>query len=297
MSKVGFIGLGIMGKPMAKNLIKNGYQLVVYNRSKHSVKELVNLGAEEAFSPEEVAQEVEVLITMLPDSDDVKKVILGENGAISGLEKNDILIDMSSISPSVAKEVASTLAEKGVRMLDAPVSGGEPGAIDATLAIMVGGHEKDFKQYQDLLSVMGRSVKRVGDIGSGNVVKLVNQSIVALNIAAISEALMLGSKSGVNPEYIFEAIKGGLAGSHALDAKFPKMIDQDFAPGFTLNLHKKDLDNVLNEANLQETKMPLTSMVTEYIQTLIENGEGESDHSAILKYFEHLSNHTLSRNE
>src|SRR5690625_510947 len=159
MSKVGFIGLGIMGKPMAKNLIKNGYQLVVYNRSKHSVKELVNLGAEEAFSPEEVAQEVEVLITMLPDSDDVKKVILGENGAISGLKKNDILIDMSSISPSVAKEVASTLAEKGVRMLAAPASGGEPGAIDATLAIMVGGPEKEFKQYQDLLSVLGQIIQ------------------------------------------------------------------------------------------------------------------------------------------
>lgn len=294
MTCIGFVGLGIMGKPMAKNLIKEGYKLIVHNRSRTAVKELVDFGAEEVFSPADVARNVDVLITMLPNSSDVKKVILGREGAIEGLTEGKIVIDMSSISPVVIREIASTLQEIGVRMMDAPVSGGEPGAINGTLAIMVGGNEKDYNQYYEKLSVMGKNVTRVGEVGSGNVAKLVNQSIVALNIASISEAFMLGSMSGVDPKNIFGAINGGLAGSNALDAKFPMMIEDNFKPGFTLELHKKDLDNILEVAKSHGTMMPLTSLVTDYVQELIRNGEGKSDHSALIKYFENLSSYKLT---
>ncbi|QGH35949.1 2-hydroxy-3-oxopropionate reductase [Gracilibacillus salitolerans] len=295
MERVGFIGLGIMGKPMAKNIMKSGYDLVVYNRSQTSVQELIKEGAEAAQSPKEVAQKVDVLVTMLPDSPDVKKVLLGVDGAIEGLSKGKMVIDMSSISPIVARELDVTLQDKGIRMMDAPVSGGESGAIEGTLAIMVGANESDYELYRKLLLAMGKSVHRVGDVGSGNVAKLVNQSIVALNIAAISEAFLLGAKSGVDPRSIYEAISGGLAGSNALNAKFPMMTDNNFMAGFTLELHKKDLDNVLKNAQSLNVEMPLTSMVTEFVEDLIKSGEAKSDHSALLKYFENLSSSKLIR--
>lgn len=221
MGKIGFIGLGIMGKPMSKNLIKAGYELVVYDIVKEAVAEVVAAGAEPAGSPREVAARCDKFITMLPNSPHVKEVVLGDNGIIEGAQQGSILIDMSSIDPMVTREIAAKLKEKGIRMLDAPVSGGEPKAIDGTLSIMVGGRQEDFDECYDILKAMGASVVRVGDIGAGNVTKLANQIIVALNIAAMSEALVLATKAGVEPELVYQAIRGGLAGSAVLDAKAP----------------------------------------------------------------------------
>ncbi|KAB8133580.1 2-hydroxy-3-oxopropionate reductase [Gracilibacillus oryzae] len=297
MKRIGFIGLGIMGKPMARNVIKNNYDLVVYNRSQASVQELAKEGAEAAASPKEVAEKADVVITMLPNGPDVQEVLFGDNGAIHGLSHGKILIDMSSISPVITKEIAVALNKDGIRMMDAPVSGGEQGAIDGTLAIMVGAEQGDFTEYFDLLSAMGSNVKLVGDVGSGNVAKLVNQSIVAVNIAVISEAFLLGAKSEVNPQSIYEAIHTGLAGSNALNSKFPLMIEENFKPGFTLELHKKDLDNVLETAKSLDMEMPLTTMVTEFIQELINSGEAKKDHSALLKYFESVSSTRLNERD
>ncbi|PWU67345.1 MULTISPECIES: 2-hydroxy-3-oxopropionate reductase [Gracilibacillus] len=293
MKRIGFIGLGIMGKPMAINLIKSGYDLVVYNRSQASVQELSKQGVEVAFSPMDVAKKVDVLITMLPNGPEVKEVLLGDNGAIYGLSKGKMVIDMSSISPVTTKKIASILAKKGIRMMDAPVSGGETRAIDGTLSIMVGAYKEDFSNYYDLLSAMGSNVTLVGEIGSGNVAKLVNQSIVAVNIAVVSEAFLLGAKCEVNPESIYEAIHSGLAGSNALQSKFPLMMEGNFEPGFTLELHRKDLKNILETAQSLDVKMPLTKMVTEFIEKLISDGEADKDHSAILKYYEKISSFNL----
>ncbi|GAB2536485.1 2-hydroxy-3-oxopropionate reductase [Gracilibacillus alcaliphilus] len=297
MERIGFIGLGIMGKPMAKNLIKSGYQLVIYNRSREATLELAEEGAEFGHSPKEVANKVDVLITMLPNGPDVEEVLLGEDGAILGLSPGNTVIDMSSISPIVAKRIAGVLHEKNIAMIDAPVSGGEPGAKEGTLAIMVGANKEDFSKCYGILSAMGKTVTRVGEIGSGNVVKLVNQSIVALNIAAISEALLLGAKCGVNPPDIYKAINEGLAGSNVLNAKFPMMMENNYEPGFTLELHKKDLDNVLSTADSINYKMPLTSMVTEFVDELIKDRQEKSDHSALLKYFEKLSSFQLLKGQ
>ncbi len=287
--KVGFIGLGIMGKPMCKNLLKAGYELVVYNRSSPSVDELAAAGAEQAGSPREVASKVDVIITMLPNSPDVQEVVLGENGVIEGANPGSTLIDMSSISPHVARSIASLLANRGVRMLDAPVSGGEAGAIQGTLAIMVGGAEDDFEACYDLLRTMGKTVIRVGDIGAGNVTKLANQVIVAVNIAAMSEAMVLAVKCGVNPQLVYEAIRGGLAGSHVLDAKVPKVLQRDFEPGFRINLHIKDLQNALEAGAESGSMLPLSGVVMQVMQAVKIEGLGEQDHSAIVCFYEKLA--------
>jgi 2-hydroxy-3-oxopropionate reductase len=213
MKKIGFIGLGIMGKPMAKNLLKAGYTLTVYDIVAEKINDVVEAGAKAGSSSKEVAEKNEVIITMLPNSPDVKEAVLGNNGVLEGAKPGTILIDMSSIAPLASKEVAEKAKEKGVTVLDAPVSGGEPKAIEGTLAIMVGGPQKTFDEVEDILSVMGASVTRVGEIGSGNMTKLANQIIVALNIAAMSEAMVLAAKAGVNAEKVFQAIRGGLAGS------------------------------------------------------------------------------------
>jgi len=286
--KIGFIGLGIMGKPMAKNLIKAGYELVVCDLNEAAVKELTALGAEMAESPIEVGNICDVVITMLPNSPHVKSVVLGENGLIRSMKSGSIVIDNSSISPIAAREVASELAAKGIRMLDAPVSGGEPGAISGQLAIMVGGAESDFNEFRELIAVNAKSVVRVGDIGSGNVAKLVNQSIVAINIAAVAEAMMLGKLAGTDPEKIFDAIKAGLAGSNVMNAKMPMMLNHDFKPGFRLSLHKKDLQNVLETAGSAGMSMPFTELAAKIVYELVETGDSDSDHSAMLKYFEKL---------
>ena len=231
----------------------------------------------------------DIVITMLPNSPQVKTVVLGQNGVIEGARAGTLVVDMSSIAPLAAQEVAEALAEKGIRMLDAPVSGGEPKAIDATLSIMVGGNAADFEEALPVLKCMGASAVRVGDVGAGNVTKLANQVIVALNIAALSEAMMLATKAGVDPELVFNAIKGGLAGSTVMTAKTPLMLDRKFDPGFRINLHIKDLNNALETAHDVGVPLPLTAGVMEIMQALKVDGCGENDHGGIVKYYEKLA--------
>lgn len=295
--KVGFIGIGIMGKPMAKNLMKAGYELVVYDINKEPVKELVNLGAEEGFSPKDVAERTDIIITMLPDSPQVRKVILGANGVLEGAKRGSIIIDMSSIAPAVSKEVALKAKEKEVEFIDAPVSGGEPKAIDGTLAIMVGGKEDTLSKCYDILSKMGDSIVHCGEVGAGNITKLANQVIVALNIAAMSEAMVLGTKAGVNPETIYNAIRGGLAGSAVLDAKVPKVLVRDFNPGFKIDLHIKDLKNAISTAHEVGAPLPLTSQIMEILQALKVDGKGSSDHSGVIQFYERLAKIEVKREE
>ncbi len=287
--KIGFVGLGIMGKPMAKNLFKAGYPLVVYDINPTPVKELAAAGAKAASSAKEVAQKTDVVITMLPNSPHVKAAVMGPDGVLEGAKSGMIIVDMSSIAPLAAKEVAAKAAEKGVEMLDAPVSGGEPKAIDGTLSIMVGGKKEIFEKCQGFLSKMGTSVVLCGDIGAGNTTKLANQIIVALNIAAMSEALVLGAKAGVNPETIFMAIRGGLAGSTVLEAKAPMVLSGNFKPGFRIELHIKDLANAIDTAHEVGVPLPLTSQVMEILQALKVDGKAANDHSGIVQYYEKLA--------
>jgi 2-hydroxy-3-oxopropionate reductase len=287
--KIGFIGLGIMGKPMAKNLIKAGYSLVVYDIDKNKQDEVVSAGAEAGFSPKDVASRTEIIITMLQNSPNVKEVVLGVNGILESAKEGTIIIDASSIAPLASKEIAAEAAKRGVEMLDAPVSGGEPKAIDGTLSFMVGGKKEVFDKCYEILSKMGASVVLCGDIGAGNITKLANQIIVALNIAAMSEALVLGTKAGVDPEVIYNAIKGGFAGSTVLNAKAPLVMAGNFKPGFKIDLHIKDLANVMETAHAVGTPLPLTSQVMEILQYLKVEGEGQSDHSAIVKFYEKLA--------
>ncbi len=286
MLNIGFIGLGIMGKPMARNLLKAGYQLVVYDINSSVIKELVMDGAKEGKSSSDVASQSEVIITMLPNSPDVKEVVLGENGVIKGINPGSVLIDMSSIAPSVSRELAEKILQKNVIMLDAPVSGGEPKAIEGTLAVMVGGTEETFNKVKDILNAMGSSVKLDGEIGSGNITKLANQIIVALNIAAISEAMVLATKAGVDPEKVYQAIRGGLAGSAALDAKMPMILNGNFKPGFRIELHIKDLINALNTAKELSVPDTLTSKVLEMLQELKADGKAKDDHGGIIQFYE-----------
>lgn len=283
---IGFIGLGIMGKPMAKNLLKAGYQLVVYDLNATAIKELVNSGASEGKSPSDVASQCEIIITMLPNSPEVIDVALGDNGIIHGAKSGSVFIDMSSIAPLVSKEISEKLLQQGVAMLDAPVSGGEPKAVEGTLAIMVGGDEETFNKVKDILGTMGSSVKLVGEIGSGNITKLANQIIVALNIAALGEAMVLATKAGVDPEKVYQAIRGGLAGSTAMDAKMPMILNGNFKPGFRIELHIKDLTNALDTARELGVPVSLTNQVLEIMKTLQRNGMGKDDHCGIIQYYE-----------
>ncbi len=289
MKKIGFIGLGIMGKPMSMNLIKAGYTLTVYDIRPEPVKEVVAAGAKQGKSSSDVAAQSEVVITMLPNSPDVKKAVLGENGVLEGAKAGLILIDMSSIAPLVAKEVATEAQAKGVEMLDAPVSGGEPKAKDGTVSIMVGGRKEIFEKVEDILKVMGASAILVGDIGSGNTTKLANQIIVALNIAAMSEAMVLATKAGVDPEKVYNAIRGGLAGSTVLDAKVPLALDGNFKPGFRIELHIKDLANALDTAHEIGVPVPLASGVMEIMQALKVDGKAGDDHGGIIQFYEKLA--------
>jgi 2-hydroxy-3-oxopropionate reductase len=295
MTRIGFIGLGIMGKPMTKNLLKAGYELVVFDLNKDSVKDVAAAGAIAVSSVGEVARQCQTIITMLPNSPQVKSVALGEGGIFEQAVSGSLYIDMSSIAPLVAKEVGGKLAEKGIRMLDAPVSGGEPKAIEGTLSIMVGGEEADFLEAEPILKQMGASVVRVGSIGSGNTTKLANQVVVALNIAAVSEAMVLAEKAGVDPELVYRAIRGGLAGSTVMDAKTPMMMDRNFKPGFKIDLHIKDLLNALDTAKELGVPLMLTAQVMQMMNVLHERGEGQSDHSALVKFYEDLTNIEISR--
>jgi 2-hydroxy-3-oxopropionate reductase len=286
---IGFIGLGIMGKPMAANLMKAGYRLVVHDVARDRLREALANGAELGTSPADVAARCERVITMLPNSPQVREVALGAHGIVEGARRGSILIDMSSIAPATSREVATALEAKGMEMLDAPVSGGEPKAVDGTLAIMVGGKPEVFDQVKDLLLKMGSSAVLCGGIGSGNVTKLANQIIVALNIAAMSEALVLATKVGVKPETVFNAIKGGLAGSTVLNAKAPMVLDGNFRPGFRIELHIKDLQNAIDTAREAGVPIPLTSQVMKMMQALKQDGKAGQDHSGLVQFYEKLA--------
>ena len=287
--KIGFIGLGIMGKPMVKNLLKAGHEVVAFDLNKASVEEVVAAGAVAGSSASDVASRVPLVITMLPNSPHVKAVVTGENGVLSGAKEGTILIDMSSIAPLASQEVEKACSAKKVRMLDAPVSGGEPKAVDGTLAIMVGGDRDLFEEVRDLLLVMGATAVHCGSIGAGNTTKLANQIIVALNIAAVAEAFTLVKKAGVDPALVFDAIKGGLAGSTVMNAKAPMMMDSNFKPGFKVDLHIKDLSNAMDTGHGIGSPLPLTASVREMMETLHADGFGGDDHSALARYYAKLS--------
>ena len=287
--KVGFIGLGIMGKPMAKNLLKAGHSLTVFDIQAPAVTELVQAGSRAGESPEDVARMSEVVITMLPNSPNVREAVLGERGIINGIAPGALFIDMSSIAPATSKELGARFAEKSVDMLDAPVSGGEPKAKEGTLAIMVGGKPEVFEKAKELLLTMGSSAVLCGEIGSGNVTKLANQIVVALNIAAMSEAYVLSTKAGVDPEKVFHAIRGGLAGSAVLEAKTPMVLAGNFKPGFRIELHIKDLQNALDTAHEVGVPLPLTAQVMEIMQGLKVDGKARNDHSGIVQFYEKQS--------
>ncbi len=293
--KIGFIGLGIMGKPMSKNLVKAGYSLVVRDHHPENEAELVALGASVAKTAKAMAEQVDVVITMVPNSPQVKAVCLGTDGIVEGARPGLVVIDMSSIAPLASREIHDALAEKGIKMLDAPVSGGEPKAIDGTLSVMVGGDQALFERCYDVLKAMAGSVVHTGEIGAGNVTKLANQVIVALNIAAMSEALSLATKAGVDPEKVFQAIRGGLAGSTVLDAKAPMVLDRNFKPVFRIDLHMKDLANALDTSHGIGAQLPLTAAVMEMMQALKADGKGTSDHSALACYYEKLAQVTIAR--
>ena len=293
--KIGLIGLGIMGKPMAKNILKGGYtDLLVSDLNKAAVEEVVACGAKAATN-KEIGQSCDVVMTMLPNSPHVKSVMLGENGVAAFMKPGTVFIDMSSINPVASKEIAAVLAEKSIEMLDAPVSGGEPKAIDGTLSFMVGGKQEVFDAYKPLLETMGASVVRCGDVGAGNTTKLANQIIVACNIQALAEALTLAQKAGVDPELVFQAIKGGLAGSTVMNAKAPMMIAGNDKPGFKIDLHIKDLNNVLDCAKTVGAPVPMTESVMEVMQWLHEHEGGQKDHSAIAQYYEYLTGIQIGR--
>ena len=293
--KIGLIGLGIMGKPMAKNLLKAGYtDLLVSDLNQASVDEVVAAGATAATNAE-IGAQCDVVLTMLPNSPQVKAVMLGENGVAARMRPGAVFIDMSSINPVASKEVAAALAEKGIEMLDAPVSGGEPKAIDGTLSFMVGGKQEVFDRFKPLLETMGASVVRCGEVGAGNTTKLANQIIVACNIQALAEALTLAQKAGVDPQLVFEAIRGGLAGSTVMNAKAPMMIAGDGKPGFKIDLHIKDLNNALDCAHTVGSPVPMTAAVQEILQWLHNNGEGQNDHSCIAHYYESLTGIQIGR--
>ncbi len=287
---IGFIGLGIMGKPMAMNLIKAGHRLIVLDSKIDIVNEFTNYGAVAAKTPRDVLSSADLVITMLPNSPHVKSVALGENGLIEAASAKKTLIDMSSIAPLASQEVAAALAKKGMDMLDAPVSGGEPKAIDGTLAVMVGGKRETFDTFKDVVASMAGSVVYVGDIGAGNTAKLCNQIVVALNIAAVSEAMILAKKAGFNTELVYQAIRGGLAGSTVMDAKVPMMLERNFKPGFRIDLHIKDMANVLETSRNVGAPLPLSAQAMEIMQAIRQDGSGTEDHSAIVKFYEKIAN-------
>lgn len=291
--RFGFIGLGIMGRPMCRNLIKAGYPITVYNRTEDKMKEMIALGAVAAHSPREVAENSSIIITMLPDSPDVEKVIGGVGGVLETAHRGSVIIDMSTISPIVTKRLAALAQEKGVDMLDAPVSGGEKGAIEATLAIMVGGKEEVFKRCSGIFHVLGKKVVHIGGIGCGGFAKLANQIIVGITLEAVSEALVLGKKAGLDPRVLIEAISTGAARCWALEVKANSMVKKDFEPGFKVHLHHKDLKIALDMGHDIGVPLPVTGLVHEMFGALKTAGLGNKDHSVIIDLIERLAgNHS-----
>lgn len=288
--KIGFVGLGIMGKPMCQNLIKEGYELSVSSSNPNTNKELEKNGATVCSSIAEVAKNSKIIILMLPNSPEVKETVLGENGLINHAKKGSSIVDMSSIAPNVSKEMYNELKKKDIHFMDAPVSGGEPKAIDGTISVMAGGDQQIYDECLPIIQAMAGSVTRVGEIGSGNATKLVNQIIVALNIASVSEAFVLAEKMGVDSELVYHAIRGGLAGSTVMDAKIPLILEGKFDPGFKINLHVKDLNNVIDTMNDVGLSLPLTSSITDVLIDMVDEGHGEEDHGAIIKHYEKEAN-------
>jgi 2-hydroxy-3-oxopropionate reductase len=284
--KVGFIGLGIMGKPMAKRLLKANVELYVNNRSRPAVEELMGLGAIQMSSAKEVAENTDVIILMLPDSPDVEKVIAGPLGIIEAATiEGKVIIDMSSINPVTSRKMSEKLILKGAFLLDAPVSGGETGAIEAKLAIMVGGPKEKFETVKPILEKMGTSINRVGEIGSGNSVKLMNQIMVAIHIASLSEAVAFGKKAGIDPRIAFEAIRGGLAGSKVMEMKIENLAEEIFKPGFRIELHAKDLRNAISMAKDIGADMPLSQQMLNWFEELSEEGFAHEDHSGLYRKY------------
>lgn len=287
-TRVGFIGLGIMGKPMALNILKAGYDVTVNDLNTESVETLVQAGA--VFgTPADMGATCDVIITMLPASHHVEQVVLGENGLLQTATAGTLLIDMSSISPVASVEIAQQAALRGVEMLDAPVSGGEPKAIDGTLSIMVGGKDDVFETVRPLLEVVGASVTLVGKNGSGVTAKLANQIIVNLNIAAMSEALTLAAKAGIDVEKMYQAIRGGLAGSAVLDAKVPLILERNFVAGGRIDINLKDMTNVMETAHEIGVPLPLSSQLVEIFHALKIDGKAADDHGGIIQYYEKLA--------
>jgi len=289
MATVGFVGLGIMGRPMLRNLLKAGHTVIAYGRTPSKLDASVADGAQRGASNADVGARAPVVITMLPDGPEVEEVVLGADGILSGAKPGSLIIDMSSINPLVSQKIAAACTKKGVDFIDAPVSGGEPKAIEGTLAIMVGAGEAVFQKAEPILKCMGSSVTLTGPVGAGNTTKLANQIMVACNIAAMGEALALATRCGLNPEVVVNAVKGGLAGSAVLNAKAPMLIARNFKPGFRINLHQKDLRNALNTAEANSVYLPLTAQVQQMISSLIADGKGELDHSAIATFIEAAS--------
>lgn len=287
--KVGFIGLGIMGQPMCRNILKAGHEVAVYTHRQSTIDAMTACGAVACESGADVASKSEVIITMLPNSPNVKDAVFGKNGVAEGAKPGTVLVDMSSIDPTESRKIAKDLEEYGMEMLDAPVSGGEPMAIAGTLSVMVGGKKELFDRYEELIRTMASSVVYVGEIGSGNVAKLANQMIVAVNIAVVAEALTFAKKAGTDPKLVFEAIKGGLAGSNVMNAKAPMMLEGNYNPGFRINLHTKDLTNALNAAHAIYSPVPFTAQAMEIMQFLNADGCGADDHDAMVKYYEKIS--------
>jgi 2-hydroxy-3-oxopropionate reductase len=291
---IGFIGLGIMGKPMARNLIKAGYSLVVHNRSRSAVNELSQEGAQTAASSQEVAARSEVLITMLPDSPDVELVYVGEQGVFAGAKSGMLLIDMSSISPIVARKLAADAQKGGMEMLDAPVSGGEAGAIGATLSIMIGGNAAAVERAMPIFQALGKNIVHVGDAGAGQVTKAANQMVVGTTIAIVSEALVLAAKAGVDPAKVRQALLGGFAQSKILEAHGQKMLDRNFKPGFRIRLHEKDMKIALSTGSEYGVPLMVTSQVAQMMTAMKSMGNGDLDHAGLVKFVEELAKRELT---
>ena len=289
MATIGFVGLGIMGRPMLNNLLKAGNTVIAYGRNQAKLDAVVADGAQAASSNADVAARAPIIVTMLPDGPQVEEVVLGASGILSGAKPSTLIIDMSSISPLVAQKIAAACAVKGVDFIDAPVSGGEPKAIDGTLAIMVGASPELFAKAEPILKLMGSTVTLTGPVGAGNTTKLANQIMVACNIAAMGEALTLATRCGLNPEVVLNAVKAGLAGSAVLNAKGPMLIARNFKPGFKIQLHQKDLRNALQTAEANSVCLPLTAQVQQMLSSLIAEGKGGLDHSAIANFVEQAS--------
>jgi len=289
MATVGFVGLGIMGRPMLRNLLKAGHTVVAYGRTPAKLDSAVADGAQRGASNADVGARSEIVISMLPDGPEVEEVVLGVNGILSGAKPGTLIIDMSSISPLVSQKIAAACEGRGVDFIDAPVSGGEPKAVDGTLAIMVGGNADVFAKAEPILKCLGSSVTLTGPVGAGNTTKLANQIMVACNIAAMGEALTLATRCGLNPEVVVNAVKAGLAGSAVLNAKGPMLIARNFKPGFRISLHQKDLRNALQTAESNDVFLPLTAQVQQMISSLIADGKGDLDHSAIATFIEEAS--------